>query len=62
MSAVIIQFPDRGRAGAAVRREETKPTAKRPAGSPVSRAVKTIIGGAWYHEQAIEDAERNRKN
>jgi hypothetical protein len=54
-SAKIFQFPARGRFAASGHREET--TA--PLTSPV---VKAAVGSGWYHEEAILDAERARKN
>ena len=55
-SAQIIQFPARGRFAATGQNEE-------PASSAAAaRVAKVAIGGAWYHEEAIEQAERDRKN
>jgi hypothetical protein len=56
-SAQIYQFPARGRFAASIARDET-PAAK--PGSP--QAVKAAGGSGWYHEAAIEDAERARSN
>jgi len=55
-SAKIFQFPARGRFAASGHREET--TA--PLASPP--VVKAAMGSGWYHEEAIQDAERARKN
>ena len=57
-SAQIIQFPARVRATVGGHRDERKPAAELI--SP--RAVKVACGGAWYHEEAIQDGERIRKN
>ena len=55
-SAQIYQFPARGRF-AAIGRDET------PAAKPSApQAVKAAGGSGWYHEAAIEDAERTRSN
>jgi Protein of unknown function (DUF2735) len=50
-SATIYQFPARGRFAAADRRNEA-------AKIPTSRMAQTACGSAWYHEEAIEQAER----
>jgi Protein of unknown function (DUF2735) len=56
--ATIIQFPARVRATVGGHRD-----ARKPAGEPTShRVAKVAGGGAWYHEEAIRDAERTRKN
>jgi hypothetical protein len=58
-SSNIYQFPLRGRfALVESERAETTPVAQ----AMPARAFKAAIGGAWYHEQAILDAERARKN
>ena len=58
-SSNVYQFPIRGRfALAQGERTEAKPaTHAMPA-----RPFKAVVGGAWYHEQAILDAEGARKN
>jgi Protein of unknown function (DUF2735) len=56
-SAKIYQFPAGGRAGLSGPRHGTKPAADLAARMP-----KVTSGGAWYHEQAIRDAENVRKN
>ena len=56
-SAQIYQFPARGRFAASIAHDET-PAAK--LNSP--QAVKMAGGSGWYHEAAIEDAERARSN
>ena len=56
-SARIYQFPARGRFAANVQRDE------KPAASLTSpQVVKAAVGSGWYHEAAIEEAERARKN
>jgi hypothetical protein len=54
-SANIYQFPARGRF-AANQRDETKPTLTS------QQVVKAAVGSGWYHEAAIEEAERAREN
>lgn len=56
-SAQIIQFPARGRFASADRSDENLAM-----GASAARVAKVAIGGAWYHEEAIEQAERDRKN
>jgi hypothetical protein len=56
-SAKIYQFAARGRAGLGVRAEDVKPAAD--FASP--HFAKVACGSAWYHEAAIEQAERPRK-
>ncbi|ODA66289.1 hypothetical protein A7A08_02936 [Methyloligella halotolerans] len=50
-TAEIIQFPAGGRAG--LERRET-----RTATEQSYAHVNTASGGAWYHEEAIRDANR----
>ncbi len=57
MSATIYEFPVRGRFIAGSQREEMKSATNLLS----SRASKTVIGGSWYHEEAIE-AERTTKS
>ena len=60
-SAKIYQFPARGRfaaSGPSGHRNDTETTATLPS-PPV---VKAAVGSGWYHEAAIQDAERARKN
>ena len=57
-SAKIYQFPARGRFAASGHREDAKTTAPLPS-PPV---VKAAVGSGWYHEEAIQEAERARKN
>jgi hypothetical protein len=57
-SAKIYQFPVRAGTPAGGHREELKPT-----GDVVSsRVAKAAVGSGWYHEDAIQEAERARKN
>jgi hypothetical protein len=56
-SAQIYQFPARGRFAPSVARDET---AAAKLNSP--QVVKAVSGSGWYHEAAIEDAERARSN
>jgi hypothetical protein len=57
-SAEIYQFPPRGRFAVASRRDESK-SAKSIA---LSRLTTTAFSGSWYHEEAIQEAERARKS
>jgi Protein of unknown function (DUF2735) len=57
-SAQIIQFPARTRARVGGLRDERKPAAE----LTCPRAAKVATGAAWYHEEAIRDGERTRKN
>jgi hypothetical protein len=57
-SATIYQFPARGRFAENVRGEEANATAN--AGSP--QVAKIVFGSGWYHDEAIQEAERARKN
>jgi hypothetical protein len=53
-SAKIYQFPAGGRSALGGRRPEETKTATDP-GSP--RVSEAVVGGAWYHEAAIQDAK-----
>jgi hypothetical protein len=53
-SATIYQFPARGRKNAAAHRVESDAAAETP--SP--RVPANSVGGAWYHEAAIQDSRR----
>lgn len=48
-TATIYQFPVGGRRAVAVARE------------PVKAPVIVAAGGSWYHDEAIQEAERARK-
>ena len=56
-SAEIYQFPPRGRFAVAGRRDESKSAA------PIALAhlATTAFSGSWYHEEAVQEAERARK-
>jgi hypothetical protein len=56
-SATIYQFPKGGRAALGGRRDETKAAETLAA----SRVARVACGGAWYHEEAVQNAERARK-
>ena len=55
-SAEIYQFPPRGRFAVA-----GQPESKSAAGIALSRLATTAFSGSWYHEEAIQEAERARK-
>jgi hypothetical protein len=57
-SGEIIPFPSRARTIAGELRDVAKPVAQ----FPLPRAVKVASGSGWYHEAAIQDAERTLKN
>jgi Protein of unknown function (DUF2735) len=50
-SAKIYAFPARGRIAIDRRRDEAAKTA-------MSHVVQTACGSAWYHEEAIAEAEQ----
>jgi hypothetical protein len=54
-SARIYEFPVRARFAVGHRYEEPKPIAEL-----ASTRVKLVSGGAWYHDEAINDAGLNR--
>ena len=54
-SAKIYEFPARGRFAQSSHEETSAAATATP-----PRAAKIVCGGAWYHEQAIEDADRGR--
>ena len=56
-SAQIIQFPARGRFAVAAQLVESQAV-----DAAASRVARIAIGSAWYHDEAIEQAERDRKN
>ncbi len=55
-SAKIYQFPVGGRAGRVGRSDEARAVEKFAA----SRVAEVARGGAWYHEEAVQIAERAR--
>jgi hypothetical protein len=57
-SARIYQFPARGRFAPIGQREATESAAI----ASFPRDVKIVVGNAWYHDEAIQVAERERKD
>jgi hypothetical protein len=57
-SAKIYQFPVRARAVTGGHRDELKPSVDVAS----SRVAKAAVGSGWYHEAAIQEAERARQN
>jgi hypothetical protein len=55
-SAQIYEFPARGRFAQAERGDTTTTTNLLP------RLAKVASSGAWYHDEAIQQAEQVRKN
>ncbi|WP_291575575.1 DUF2735 domain-containing protein [Bradyrhizobium sp.] len=56
-SARIYQFPVGGRSAIAGRRHDEIKTAADLASSRVSEAV---VGGAWYHEAAVQESKPSK--
>jgi hypothetical protein len=56
-SATIYQFPKGGRAALGGRRDEAKAVDNFAA----PRIARVASGSAWYHEEAVQKAERARK-
>jgi hypothetical protein len=56
-SAKILQFPAGGRAGFGGRRDDAMPAEP----FVVAPRVAKVVSGAWYHEEAIEEACRGNK-
>ena len=56
-SATIYQFPARGRFASAPSRDDW-----RAQSNPAIQRAQAGLGGAWYHEEAIREAEESRKN
>jgi len=56
-SATIYQFPARGRFASGGQGEDKSAT---NLSSP--RVARVTFGGAWYHDDAIADAERTRRS
>lgn len=52
-SATIYQFPARGR--------YVEGEAKKSSAGSISRLPGASMGSSWYHQDAIEEAERTRK-
>lgn len=57
-SAKIYQFPVGGRSALAARRHEETKAATDLASS---RVTEVAVGGAWYHDAAIQDAKPVRE-
>jgi hypothetical protein len=57
-SAQIFQFPPRGRFAASGNLGENKFAVS----FTLPDGGQTVLGGAWYHDEAVQDAERVRKN
>jgi hypothetical protein len=58
LTAKIYQFPIGGRAANAVRRDTLRTAVELPP-EAVSRVS---IGGSWYHEEAVREADTSRKH
>jgi hypothetical protein len=56
-SAEIYQFPARGRFAAANRDKSNSVT-----GTAAPQPATAAFGGNWYHEEAIQEAERARRS
>jgi hypothetical protein len=56
-TARIYRFPISARIGAVDSRKEIRPVAELDG----RRVTKAAIGSGWYHEAAIEEAERERQ-
>ena len=54
-SAKIYQFPVGGRD-----KLRGDPDMRKPTGEPQQTPVAVAVGGAWYHEAAIQDGKRAR--
>lgn len=62
-TAQIFKFPPRGRF--AVSENDTaqcNAAANLPSSHAMSAAVSTALSGAWYHDEAVREAELPRKN
>lgn len=55
-SATIYQFPVGGRAGLLRHKPESKSSPDRS-----TFAAGIVVGSSWYHDEAIQDAERERE-
>jgi hypothetical protein len=56
-SAQIFEFPARGRFAQTERHDNAAATT-----NLLPRMVKVASSGAWYHDEAIQQAEQVRKN
>jgi len=54
-SATIYQFPTGGRAGVIRNQREAMVSPDR---SPFAAGI--VVGSSWYHDEAIQEAERER--
>jgi hypothetical protein len=62
-SAKIYQFPARGRVAAGGHRLESKLHENRTVSNPpLPRFAQAVFGSAWYHEEAIREADRADKS
>ena len=57
-TAKIYQFPTRAETGIGENRENAKPVAD----ATPQRFADAADGSGWYHEAAIQEAERTRKH
>ncbi len=57
-TATIYQFPKGGRAALASHRDEAKHVVE----FAQAHTAKVAAGDCWYHEEAIREADRPRKN
>ena len=57
VSAEIIQFPARGRFAVGAQRHEAKQGA-----TMMPRIARVALGSAWYHDEAIQEAERTTEH
>jgi len=53
-SATIYRFPARGRFAVNAERSDAKPV--------LPLGAKLVVGGAWYHDEAIQAEEGGRAN
>jgi hypothetical protein len=60
-SAKIYQFPARVRSALGSQRDDAKSGENAAAPNLPSRFPSASFGGAWYHEEAVQDAERAGK-
>ena len=56
VSAQIFQFPARGRFAAAANHDDNS------AAATTAPRARIAMGSGWYHDQAIQDAERDREH
>jgi len=60
-SATIYQFPARGRFAVSAQSDQPG-TATNVTSMSMSPRAKIVFGSGWYHDEAIQDADRGRKN